>query len=68
MCCLLKEIDEGTYKTKHAEAARLDYRTTQRHTDTNMNKYTPASTPKLYTFVKVIALLVILGNTEWQLN
>ena len=24
-CCLLKEIAEGTYKTKHAEAARLDY-------------------------------------------
>ena len=47
VCCLLKEIAEGTYKTKHAEGARLVYRTTQRHTDTNMNKYTPASTPKL---------------------
>ena len=45
--CLLKKIAEGTYKTKHAEAARLDYTTTQRHIDTNMNKYTPASTPKL---------------------
>ena len=29
--CLLKEIAEGTYKSKHAEAARLDYTTTQRH-------------------------------------
>ena len=36
-----------TYKTKHAEAARLDYTTTQRHIDTNMNRYRPASTPKL---------------------
>jgi hypothetical protein len=32
--CLLKEIAEGTYRTKHAEAARLDYTTTHRHIDT----------------------------------
>jgi hypothetical protein len=32
---LLKENDEGTYKTKHAEAARLNYTTTtHRHIDT----------------------------------
>ena len=41
--CVLKEIAEGTYKTRHAEASRLDYTTTQRHIDTNMNKYRPAS-------------------------
>ena len=40
--CLLKEIAEGTYKTKHAEAARLDYTTTHRHIDTNMNKDRPS--------------------------
>jgi hypothetical protein len=45
--CLLKEITEGTYKTKHAEAARLDYTTKQIHIDTNMNKYRPSSKPKL---------------------
>ena len=52
LSCLLKEIAEGTYKTKHAEAARLDYTTTQRHIDTNMNKDRPASTPKLGHLVK----------------
>ena len=31
----MKGNAEGTYKTKHAEAARLDYRTTYRHTDTH---------------------------------
>jgi hypothetical protein len=32
---LLKENAEGTYKTKHAEAARLTYTTTtHRHIDT----------------------------------
>ena len=41
--CLLKGNAEGTYKTKHAEAARLDYTTTHRHIDTNMNKDRPAS-------------------------
>ena len=44
---LLKEIAEGTYKTKHAEAASLDYTTTHRHIDTNMNKDRPASRLKL---------------------
>ena len=34
MCCLLKEIAEGTYKTKHAEAARLDYKD-----DTKTHRY-----------------------------
>ena len=34
-CRLLKENAEGTNKTKHAEAARLNYTTTtHRHTDT----------------------------------
>ena len=32
--CLLKEHAEGTYKTKHAEAARLYYTTILRHIDT----------------------------------
>ena len=48
----MKENAEGTYKTKHAEAARLDYTTTQRHIDTDMNKDRPASTPKLGHLVK----------------
>ena len=29
LCLLGKEIAKGTYKTKHAEAARLDYTTTE---------------------------------------
>ena len=40
---VLKENAEGTYKTKHAEAARLVYTNTHRHIDTNMNKDRPAS-------------------------
>jgi len=32
--CLLKGIAEGTYNTKHAEAARLYYTTTYTHTHT----------------------------------
>ena len=43
---LNNETNSGA-KKKHAEAARLDYTTTQIHIDTNMNKYTPASTSKL---------------------
>ena len=31
----MKGNAEGTHKTKHAEAARLDYRTTYRHTGTH---------------------------------
>ena len=37
--CLLKGNAEGTYKTKHAEAARLDYRTTYRHTGTHRHAH-----------------------------
>ena len=45
--CQKKQLPEGTYKTKHTEATRLDYTTTHRHIDTNMNKDRPASTLKL---------------------
>ena len=33
--CLLKGIAEGTYNTRHAEAARLYYTTTYIHTHTH---------------------------------
>ena len=45
--CSLKESAEGTYRTKHAKAARLNYTTTHRHRDTNMNKDRPVSKLKL---------------------
>jgi hypothetical protein len=63
--CLLKENAEGTYKTKHAEAARLDYTTTHRHIDTKTEPHQSLSSD---TLVKVIALPVILGNTELQVT
>jgi hypothetical protein len=43
---LNNETNSGA-KKKHAEAARLDYTTTHRHIDTNMNKDRPASKLKL---------------------
>jgi len=39
--CLLKGIAEGTYKSKHAEAARLDYTTTTTTTTTHIHTHTP---------------------------
>jgi hypothetical protein len=39
--CLLKGIAEGTYKSKHAEAARLYYTTTTTTTTTHIHTHTP---------------------------
>ena len=36
--CLLKGIAEGTYKTKHAEAAKLYYTTIYPHTQTHTQR------------------------------
>jgi len=39
--CLLKGIAEGTYNSKHAEAARLYYTTTTTTTTTHIHTRTP---------------------------
>ena len=39
--CLLKGIAEGTYNSKHAEAARLYYTTTTTSTTTHIHTHTP---------------------------
>ena len=39
--CLLKGIAEGTYNSKHAEAARLYYTTTTTTTTTHIHTHTP---------------------------
>ena len=62
----MKENAEGTYKTKHAEAARLTYTTTtHRHIDTK-TKTEPQESSSTGTFVKVIEVPIVVSNTEGQ--
>ena len=63
----MKENAEGTYKTKHAEAARLNYTTTHRHRDTNTKTKTePHESLSTGTLVKVIEVPIVVSNTEGQ--
>ena len=64
----MKQNAEGTYKTKHAEAARLNYTTTtHRHRDTDTKTKTePHESLSTGTFVKVIEVPIVVSNTEWQ--
>ena len=64
---LLKENAEGTYKTKHAEAARLNYTTTTHgHIDTKTKTEPQESLSTSGTFVKVIEVPIVVSNTELQ--
>jgi len=57
----LKGIAEGTYKTKHAEAARLCYTTTHRNTQNTGTTDTRQSL-SADTLMHVIALPVVKSN------
>ena len=59
--CLSKGIAEGTYNTKHAEAARLYYTTTFTHT--HIYTYRALSTD---TLMNVVAIPIVESNTELQ--
>ena len=57
----MKGIAEGTYNTKHAEAARLCYTTTYIHTHTYTYRALSSD-----TLMNVVAIPIVESNTELQ--
>ena len=59
----MKGIAEGTYNSKHAEAARLNYTTTtHRHIDTDTKTKTePHESLSTGTFVRVVEVPIVLA-------
>ena len=62
----MKGFAEGTYNTKHAEAARLYYTTILRYYDTTTYTHIHLQSLSSDTLMNVVAIPIIESNTELQ--